>query len=215
MDGLVQPVKDTFSGSHNTDIEITRPSEGFDWYVLDNLTLTGCKIIIKDAPGTTPNPATHKQYGGGIVRFFIKNNLSMSGSVEIRPEHMSDTIDYRDDFGIEYYGMAEKQESGSIVPQSRITNQHGCLIVGSIKAPYMYLDTSKGEGPESFTYIPESLVPVTGYKPIIVGNALINKIAFFDGAGNPTEGNMNGFNLAYTKSGTGKSSAAGSGGGTS
>ena len=207
-----QPVKATYSTSPSDDIVITRPTEGFDWYVLDDLAISGKNIIIKDAPGTTSDPATHKQYGGGIVRFFIKGNLNLTNTVEIRPEHMPETIDYRDDFGIEYYGWAERQESGTILPKSRITNANGCLIVGSIKAPYMYLDTSKGEGPESFTYMPESGVPVTGYNPIIVGNALINKIAFFDVAGNPTEGNMNGFNLAYTKSGTGKSSSSGGGG---
>lgn len=194
------------SGSLTSDLTITRPADGFEWYVLDDLNINGgCNIYIEDAPGTVHTG--NKQYGGGVIRFLIKGNLKMNGNSRICLKNMPATINYTDDFGIEYYGYAVEDDAGSVVGKARITNSNGNLIVGSIKAPYMELDSKKGEGPDSFTYVPESGDSVSNYKPIIIGNALINKIQHYDWTGENVDpwGNMNGFNLAYTKSGTGSS----------
>ena len=209
------PADHVLSGTLSADKVITRPESGFEWYILDNLEIQGGKnIYIKDAPDTVPTG--NKQYGGGTIRFFIKGILKMNGNSRICLQNMPSTISYLDDFGIEYYGYAVEDESGSVIGKSRIKNENGNLIVGSIKAPYMELDSRKGDGPDSFKYIPESGEAVNNYTPIIIGNALIHKIQHYDWTGENIDpnGNMNNFKLAYTKSGTGSSSSSDSGEGT-
>lgn len=181
------------SGNQTGTLEITRPADGFEWYVLDNVSFNnGGGIDIVDAPGAVQTG--NKKYGGGVVRFFIKGDLTFKTTCRIKLKTMPPIINYTDDFGIEYYGMAEEQADGSIVGKSHIQSENYTLIVGSIKAPYMTMSMIQGEGPDTFTYIPESGVSVT-YKPAIIGNALVDKL---------TEA-RNSFKLAYTKSGTGSS----------
>jgi len=195
------------SGRLSDNLTIPRPADGFEWYVLDNVSMTGRNIYIEDAPGSLHTG--NKQYGGGIIRFLIKGTLSMDNS-RICLKNMPTTINYTDDYGIEYYGYAEEDDAGSIVGKSKITHTNNNLMVGSIKAPYMELDSKQGLGPDSFTYVPESGDSVADYKPVIIGNALINKIQHYDWTGENIDpwGSMNGFNLAYTKSGTGSSSSS-------
>lgn len=180
--------------THDSDdnLIITRPADGFEWYVLDNLKISNKSIYIEDAPDS---PHTgNKQYGGGVIRFFIKGDLTFSSTCRIRPLTMSDTISYTDDFGIEYYGYAEEKADGSIEGKSHIQSENITLLVGSIKAPYMTMSIKSGSGPDTFTYIPESGDSVT-YNPALIGNALVDKLTEV----------QNRFNLSYTKSGTGSS----------
>ena len=124
------------SGNQIGTLKIPRPADGFEWYVLDNVSFNnGGGIDIVDAPGTVHTG--NKQYGGGVVRFFIKGDLTFKTTCRIKLETMPPTINYTDDFGIEYYGMAEEQADGSIVGKSHIQSENQTLLVGSIKAPYM------------------------------------------------------------------------------
>ena len=181
------------SGNQIGTLKIPRPADGFEWYVLDNVSFNnGGGIDIVDAPGTVHTG--NKQYGGGVVRFFIKGDLTFKTTCRIKLETMPPTINYTDDFGIEYYGMAEEQADGSIVGKSHIQSENQTLLVGSIKAPYMSVSIKSGEGPDTFTYVPESGASVN-YKPALIGNALVDYMTEV----------QNRFNLAYTKSGTGSS----------
>ena len=182
------------SGSQSsTPIEIVRPADGFEWYVLDNVSFNnGGGIDIIDAPDTVPTG--NKKYGGGVIRFFIKGDLTFKTTCRIKLKNMPSTINYTDDFGIEYYGMAEEQADGSIVGQSHIQSDNLTLLVGSIKAPYMTMSIKSGSGPDTFTYVPESGDSVS-YTPALIGNALVDQLTEV----------QNNFRLAYTKSGTGSS----------
>ncbi len=186
------------SGSLSDDLTITRPADSYEYYVLEDVDMNGHNIYIEDAPGSVPTG--NKKYGGGIIRFLIKGNLKMGGNSRICLKNMPDTIYYNDDYGIEYYGYAEEDASGAVIGKARITQTNNNLLVGSIKAPYMDFDSNQGLGPDSFTYVPESGDSVADYKPVIIGNALINQIKHYEPGGW-----MNNFKLAYTKSGTGSS----------
>lgn len=192
------PADHIISGTKDgATIDIVRPDSGYEWYILDNLKMVnGGSILVHDAPGSTPSG--NKKYGGGVVRFFIKGDLEFNSNCRICLADMPDTINYTDDYGIEYYGMAEETDSG-IVGKSRIVSNNYTLLVGSIKAPYMTMDVTQGDGPDTFTYKTESGRTVTGYKPVIIGNALIDHLTKA----------TNNFYLAYTKSGTGSSSVGG------
>ena len=195
----------TYTGAVSDDIVITRPNDNYEWYILDNLNLSnGKKIIIKDNPSAIKPSSDNIKYQGGIIRFFIIGDVQVGNSV-IGPEKIIDgtikDITYKDDFGIEYYtGGPYRDYSDASDPKHEVGQDtegtlrlnNNCLIVGSIKAPYLDIGFEQGEGSLAFSYKNENGSTVTNYKPCIIGNALVRKVT---DAGN-------GINLAYTKSGT-------------
>lgn len=189
-------------GSQDGDIVITRPLEGAEWYILDNVTIQGDKkIIIKNNPEAKIK-AANAQYYGGTVRFFIVGQLTLGSRSTIMPENMPNLFYYSDDFGIEYYSGGPVKDHEDPTKETtynepgRIELQNNAMIVGSIKAPCMSLGSNTGEGNMSFNYVTENGDKVN-IKPIIIGNALVDHVEYA----------QNGFVLAYTKSGSGVSTS--------
>ncbi|WP_295079783.1 polymer-forming cytoskeletal protein [Ruminococcus sp.] len=205
-------ILDTFDSTWDKtkSITVTRPKEGVGWVILDNVKLNaGCSIIVKDNPDAIASSSEHVRYKGGIVRFFIIGDVRLEKG-SIGPEDVLNgtikKINYKDDFGIEYYtggayrthdDLSDPKKEAGAGTEGTLYFVNDAVLVGSVKAPFLELGFENGRSsPITVDYTKEDGTVVKDYKPTIIGNALVK---FISSA-------KNGIPLAYTKSGTGGSS---------
>ncbi len=200
----------TLSGTLSGEKVITRPKDGAEWYIIDKYTINnGGALLIADNTEDGAKTSENAKYTGGIIRFYIKDTLRVDTRSRIALQNMPTTISYKDNFGIEYYsgGYVYDTESNPLnmtdinpTPGSNIEIIDGSMIVGSVKAPYLKMRTTNSEGKSnwSFTYESEKGT-IANFSPTLIGNALVEKL---------TEA-QNGFNLLFTKSGSGSSGSDG------
>lgn len=207
----------TLTGTLSSKKVITRPKDGAEWYILKDYTISGdnARLLIADNAETGAATRTNGKYTGGIIRFYVEGKLTIDNRSYISTVAMSDKLDsnqdypvsYKDDYGIEYYSGGYVYDENdptkkdiNPTPGGRIEIHNNSMIVGSIKAPYLKLNTNNSDGKSKWpvTYTSEK-GEVSNFYPTLIGNALVEKL---------TEA-QNGFNLCFTKSGSGSSGAEG------
>ena len=195
----------TLTGTLSSEKVITRPKDGAEWYILKDYTISGdnARLLIADnaSAGASTNP--NAKYKGGIIRFYVEGTLLIDNRAYIQLQNMPTKISYKDDFGIEFYSggyvydKADPSKKNINPTEGGLINIHNqSMMVGAIKAPYLKLMTnnSDGKGKWAFTYESEK-GEVAEFYPTLIGNALVDKL---------TQA-QNGFNLCFTKSGSGSS----------
>ena len=199
------PADHIITGSPDSDIIITRPKDGAEWYILRNVELWNNKnILIRDNPDAKIK-ASNAHYYGGVIRFFIEGNVNMNNGNSIKLEKMPEAFSYKDDFGIEYYTGGDVKDPDDPTKEivlnepGKISMNNNSVIVGSIKAPCLKLASTTGQGDKTYAYTTEEGKTVS-IKPCVIGNALVDHVEYA----------QNGFVLAYTRSGNGDSSSNGS-----